>query len=165
MPAAPAISAIALDTGAVEVTFSLGSDGGSPVTNLQYSIDGGDSWITRSPAGTASPLTVSGLVGGQTYPVRLRAVNTLGAGTPSEVSSVTAKGTPEAPTVDSVTPGDRSLTISVVAGPNGGSPITDLQYSLDGGGSWSSRTPASPSGPILVTGLANGRSLPGRSGP
>jgi len=156
VPAAPAISAIALDTGAVEVTFSLGSDGGSPVTNLQYSTDGGDSWITRSPAGTASPLTVSGLVGGQTYPVRLRAVNALGAGTPSEVSSVTAKGTPEAPTVDSVTPGDRSLTISVVAGPNGGSPITDLQYSLDGGGSWSSRTPASPSGPILVTGLANG---------
>src|SRR5690606_31218416 len=30
VPAAPAISAIALDTGAVEVTFSLGSDGGSP---------------------------------------------------------------------------------------------------------------------------------------
>lgn len=156
VPAAPAISAVALDTGAVQVSFSLGSDGGSSITNLQYSIDGGDTWVTRSPAGLASPLTISGLVGGQTYPVRLRALNAQGPGAASNTSSVTAKGTPEAPTIGAVTAGDRNLLVVVIAGPNGGSPITNYEYSIDNGASWATRSPSSQSSPILITGLANG---------
>ena len=156
VPAAPAISAVALDTGAVQVSYSLGSDGGSAITNVQYSIDGGDTWVARNPAGLTSPLTISGLVGGQSYPVRLRAVNAQGAGAASNTSSVTAKGTPEAPTVGAVTAGDRSLLIDVIAGPNGGSPITNYQYSTDNGASWVTRSPSSQSSPILITGLDNG---------
>ena len=41
-PSAPSISAVALDTGGVSVSFTLGADGGSAITNVQYSIDGGD---------------------------------------------------------------------------------------------------------------------------
>jgi titin len=155
-PAAPSISAVALDTGAVQVTFTLGSDGGSSITNLQYSIDGGDTWITRSPAAVTSPLTISGLVGGETYAVRLRAVNAQGPGAASNESLVTAKGTPEAPELDSVVPGDRSLVLNVTPGPNGGSAITNYEYSLNGGSTWTTRSPASPASPLLVGGLDNG---------
>ncbi|MEZ5238503.1 MAG: fibronectin type III domain-containing protein [Microthrixaceae bacterium] len=155
-PAAPAISAVALDTGAVQVSFSLGSDGGSPVTNVEYSLDGGETWTPRSPASVSSPVSISGLVGGETYDVRVRAVNAVGAGAPSNESTVTAKGTPEAPSIDGVTPGDRSLRIAVSPGPNGGSPMTNYEVSTDGGDSWTPRVPASGASPIVVTGLTNG---------
>lgn len=161
-PAAPAISAVALDTGAVAVTFTLGSNGGSPVTNVEYSIDGGDTWTTRSPAATTSPVSIGGLVGGQTYEVRLRAVNAYGPGAPSNASTVTAKGTPEAPSITSLLAGDRTLSVAVVAGPNGGSAITNYEYSIDGGDTWTTRSPASAASPVVITGLTNGTTYPVR---
>lgn len=156
VPAAPAISAVALDTGAVGVSFTLGSDGGSPITNVEYSVDGGDTWIPRSPAGLSSPMTISGLTGGETYDVMLRAVNAAGAGLVSNASSVTVMGAPSAPTITGVTPGDRSLTVAFSTPSNGGTPITNYEYSLDGGDTWTTRSPASTSSPIVVTGLENG---------
>lgn len=157
VPAAPAISAVALNTGAVSVAFTLGANGGSAVTNVEYSVDGGDTWITRSPAATASPLTISGLTGGQTYGVQLRAVNAAGSGPASNESTVTAKGTPAAPTI-SVAGSDRALTVSFSTPNNGGSPITNYEYSVNGGSSWSTRSPGSTASPLTVTGLTNGTS-------
>ncbi len=154
VPAAPAISAVALDTGAVDVAFSLGSNGGSPFTNVEYSIDGGTNWIVRTPASTVSPLTISGLTGGQTYPVALRALNGMGHSATSNVSSVTAAGTPDAPAV-TLTAGDRTLVVEFTTPQNGGSPITGYEYSIDGGG-WTAT--GSTSSPVVVDGLTNGTS-------
>ena len=155
-PGAPAISTVALDTGAVEIDFSLSADGGSPVTNYEYSLDGGTSWLTRSPASPSSPLTISGLTGGRTYQVALRGVNDAGHGAASNVSTVIAKGTPGAPRSVEVTAGDRSLTASFETPANGGSPITNYEYSLDGGDTWTARVPASTGSPITIGGLVNG---------
>lgn len=154
VPAAPSISAVALNTGAVSVTFSVGATGGSPITNVEYSIDGGDTWITRDPASTSSPLTVTGLTGGVTYPIQLRVVNDAGASAPSNTSSVTAKGTPAAPKIV-VDPADTSLVVTFSAPANGGSPITNYEYSIDGGDTWVTPSPAATS-PITITGLTNG---------
>ena len=156
VPAAPAISAVALDTGAVSVSFSVGATGGSPITNVEYSIDGGTSWVTRSPASTSSPLTITGLTGGVTYPVRLRVVNDAGASAASNTSTVTAKGTPAAPSI-SVTPADSALVVTFAAPANGGSPITNYEYSIDDGASWVTPAPAATS-PLTITGLTNGTS-------
>jgi hypothetical protein len=52
--------------------------------------------------------------------------------------------------------------VSIVAGPNGGSAITNYQYSIDGGDSWTTRSPASPSSPMLISGLDNGVAYPVR---
>ena len=155
VPAAPAISTVALDTGAVSVAFAVGSDGGSPVTNVQYSIDGGTTWITRSPAGAASPLTIGGLSGGATYIVQLRLVNAAGVSVASNPSTVTAKGAPAAPTV-TLTSGDHTLSVAFAAPSNGGTPITNYQYSTDGGTNWITRSPAATSSPIVISGLTNG---------
>src|SRR5690606_19379680 len=103
-----------------------------------------------------SPLTITGLVGGQTYPVRLRALNDVGASAASNESLVTAKGTPEAPTITSVTETDRGLTIFFSTPPNGGSPISNYEYSLDGGDSWTTRAPTSSSSPLSIGALDNG---------
>ncbi|MDQ1424280.1 MAG: hypothetical protein QOD72_1778, partial [Acidimicrobiaceae bacterium] len=155
VPAAPAIDAVALGSGNVSVAFVLGADGGSPVTNVEYSIDGGANWIVRSPASSASPLTITGLTGGTTYSVMLRAVNAAGSSGPSNASSVTALGTPGAPLIN-VTSGDRALTIGIVAPSNGGTPITNYEYSLDDGDTWTARTPASTATPLIISGLTNG---------
>lgn len=63
--------------------------GGSPIINYEYSTDNGATWTVRSPAATSSPLTITGLTNGTTYAVKLRAVNSVGAGMASAAVAVT----------------------------------------------------------------------------
>ena len=64
------------------------SDGGSAITNYEYSTNG-STWMPLSPADISSPVTISGLTNGTTYTVYLRAVNGAGSGTSSTSVSVT----------------------------------------------------------------------------
>ncbi|MFI0460731.1 MAG: beta strand repeat-containing protein [Ilumatobacteraceae bacterium] len=156
VPAAPSISAIGLDTGAVSVSFDAGATGGSPITNYQYSINNGSTWTTRSPVSTASPLSISGLTGGVEYPIRLRAVNAAGSGTQSNVSNVTVKGAPGAPSISAIVAGDKRLSVYIDQGPNGGSSISMYQYSTDDGVTWRNRTDGGTTGsPMLITALVS----------
>lgn len=70
---------------------SLPDDVGATITDIEYRIDGG-SWI--SSAGTSS-FTISGLTNDQAYDVELRAVNSVGAGAPSDTKSVTPEAEDE----------------------------------------------------------------------
>lgn len=87
----PAIGTIVAGNGYLEVPFSSAPSG---VTNYQYSVDGGISWTTRSPAATWSPLTIHGLTNGTSYSVKIRGVNADGAGT----ASTAVSGTPSSRT-------------------------------------------------------------------
>ena len=58
---------------------------------------------------------------------------------------------PAAPTLNSVTAGDRRVTISFTAGANNGAAITDYEYSLNGGAYTSAGTTTSP---FTITGLS-----------
>lgn len=80
-PSRPANQSYIAGDGSVSINFSAPeNDGGLAVTNYAYSTDDGATWITRSPASTASPLTISGLTNGTTYSVKLRAINPFGVG-------------------------------------------------------------------------------------
>lgn len=59
------------------------SNGGSPLTNYEYTLDNGSTWIALSPADSTTPVTISGLTDGSSYTVKLRAVNALGSGATS----------------------------------------------------------------------------------
>ena len=59
--------------------------------------------------------------------------------------------TPAAPTLNSVTAGDRRVTVSFTAGANNGAAITDYEYSLNGGAYTSAGTTTSP---FTITGLS-----------
>jgi len=65
-------------------------DGGSPIINYEYSTDNGQNF--QSAGTTDSPFTITGLVNGTTYSVRIRAVNDIG-----NSLSTSDTGTPEAP--------------------------------------------------------------------
>ncbi|WP_138315037.1 fibronectin type III domain-containing protein [Rhodoluna limnophila] len=80
-PSRPANQSYSAGDGSVSINFSPPeNDGGLAVTNYAYSVDEGVTWITRSPASTSSPITISGLTNGTDYSVRLRAINPFGAG-------------------------------------------------------------------------------------
>lgn len=58
---------------------------------------------------------------------------------------------PAAPTLNSVTAGDRRVTVAFTAGANNGAAITDYEYSLNGGSYVSAGTTSSP---FTITGLS-----------
>ena len=127
-PSAPAITGITSTTTSMTVDFTLGSDGGDAVTDVQYSLDGG-TWTSLSPATTVSPLTITGLQPGTTYEVRLRAVNSKGNGAASGAESERTPALPQFTdaTLGSMTSrtafadgiaasGDSAVTYSISAG-------------------------------------------------
>ena len=69
----------------------------------------------------------------------------------SPSGDVQASTAPAAPTLNSVTAGDRRVTISFTAGANNGAAITDYEYSLNGGAYTSAGTTSSP---FTITGLS-----------
>jgi hypothetical protein len=74
----------------VSISFSTPiSNGGDTITNYQYSLNGGSTWITRDPVSIISPLTVStGLSNSTVNSVGIRAVNDAGGGTSSGFTSI-----------------------------------------------------------------------------
>ena len=82
---APTISSITPQNGYAEVAFTAATN----ATNYDYSIDGGISWITRSPAATWSPLSIYGLTNGTSYSIKLRGRDSSGVGAASNAVSVT----------------------------------------------------------------------------
>jgi hypothetical protein len=86
VPTQPVITGINSTNGQLTVDFTAPSNnGGSTITNYQYSIDGGATYTAFSPAQTSSPLTISGVNNSTNYNVYIKAVNSTGAGLPSNM--------------------------------------------------------------------------------
>ncbi len=159
-PSAPTVDSVTAGNAQVTVAFTApSSDGGSPVTSYEYSLDDGFSWVSAAP--TSSPIVVTGLTNGTTYSVKLRAVNDVGAGSANTAVSATPVTTPGAPTVDSVTAGNAQVTVAFTApSSDGGSSITDylVEYKLTSDSSWTtwSHDVSASTRSYTVTGLTNG---------
>jgi outer membrane protein OmpA-like peptidoglycan-associated protein/predicted RNA-binding protein with TRAM domain len=163
LPGAPTITSITPggDGTSLGVAFVAGYAGGSSITSYQYatSIGAGTSnfgsWTTAT--GTSSPLTITGLSNGTTYSVELRAVNGDGSG-PASVYVVGATLTvPGAPTITSLTPGDSTIQVtysSYSSANDGGSAISEVDYSLDGGTTWINA--GTLANPFTISSLTNG---------
>jgi LPXTG-motif cell wall-anchored protein len=92
VPVAPTITSVVGTNSSLSVSFASGADGGSPITNYKYSIDG-TNYIALNPVTTSSPFIISGLTNATTYSVTIKAVNVYG----DSLSSNTVSGTPIAP--------------------------------------------------------------------
>jgi surface protein len=171
-PGAPTgVNALA-NPSALSVTFSApASTGGLPLLGYEvgYSLTQGGAltWVSVSPVVTSSPtlsFTLSGLVNGTSYWLKVRAINQLGAGTASsEFGPVTPATTPSAPSIASSTISAGTVTLNLGApATNGGSAITSYEYrfatnsSAVLSASWTNS--ASTSTTITVSGLVNGNS-------
>lgn len=156
IPAAPTSLQATAGNAQVTIAFVAGANGGSAITNYEYTLDGGTTWIALTPSRSISPISITGLTNGTTYNIQLRARNAIGTSLPSTQVTATPAAAPAAPTQLAATPGDRQITLTFVPGQNNGSPITNYQYSLNGSANWISVNPAVTSGPIIITGLMNG---------
>jgi hypothetical protein len=101
-PGAPTIDSVTTGSGQLQINFTApASDGGAAITNYKYSTDG-INYLALNPATTTSPITISflssngttPLSNGTTYPITLKAVNSIG----DSAASSPANGTPAAPT-------------------------------------------------------------------
>jgi hypothetical protein len=63
---------------------------------------------------------------------------------------------PSAPTIDSITANNTSLTVYFTAGAANGSTVSNYQFSTNNGGSFSVLSPTDAVSPITITGLTNG---------
>lgn len=164
LPGAPTITQIS-DGGngtSLVVTFVAGYTGGSAITDFEYAVSVGansNNFGTYSSAGTSSPFTISGLSNGTTYTVKLRAVNAAGNGPGSAFQTGVTLAAPSAPVISGITSGDGRLTISYNAfdaSSNGGSAISKVEYSTDGGSNWVDAGTLATT--FTVLGLTNGTS-------
>lgn len=152
-PLAPTISAVTAGNGQLSLAFTAGSDGGSAITNYEYSINGGSSWTSRSPAAVTSPLVIPTLANGTSYPVQIRAVNTVGPGQATTSTSGTPLAPALTPTFGAVTRTSTGFTVNVT--------------NFDSAYSWNPTVPAGAVAkgtatgtvlPLTVTGLSAGGS-------
>ncbi len=121
---------------------------------LQYREDGDMNW-TDAVGPINSPYTITGLMGGTTYNVQVRAINRIGAG-PWGTQNGVAIGAPQAPSLMALGRGGSGELIATWTAPanNGGSAITG--YNVDwGAGSMMVGPGASP---YTITGLTDGTS-------
>jgi hypothetical protein len=156
VPIAPTISSVTAGNTQLTLNFTAPTDnGGSTISDYEYSIDDGVNWI--SSGSTTSPITITGLTNATTYSVKLRAINTTGNGAaPISATNGTPVATvPGAPTITSITAGNAQLSVSFTAPTDTGtSAISDYEYSTDNGATWT--LTGSTTSPIVITGLSNG---------
>jgi predicted RNA-binding protein with TRAM domain len=153
-PSAPTISTVAAGSGALTVTFAPASNGGAAITNYQYQLESGSSTGSWTDTGTLGErFVIQNLTNGQSYAVRVRAVNVQGDGMASAAVDGTPVDVPQQPTIGSVTRSNQTLTATVAVADDGGSPITAWQYSTDGGTTWS--TASGVASPLTITTISS----------
>jgi titin len=156
-PAPTSLSASAGDQSA-SISFTQSSNGGDAITNYKYSLDGGSTFTAFSPADTTSPVVITGLTNGVSYNIQLKAVNSLGDGDASASITVTPSTIPDAPTnLVASYAGSGTVEISFTPGNDEGAIITNYQYSIDCGASFTALSPTDGTTPITITGLTNGQ--------
>jgi len=137
------------------LSFVQGYNGGLPITNYAYSLGGG-AFSTITPADISTPVTITGLTNQSTYVVALRAINAAGDGVSSSNISARTADIPPAPIPFSTIAGNSSVTILYNQFTDGGSPITNYQYSSNAGSTFTAFSPAtSNTSSATITGLDN----------
>ena len=126
-----------------------------PLTKYQYTVDG-TNWVD---APLTLPLKITGLTNGQTYQVQVRGVNSLGVGVPStavEANPFRVATEPDTPVIESASGANETIGVNFSEGFDGGSPITNYEYSLDGG-PWVALFPPVIQSPVQIGGVTNGQ--------
>ena len=155
----PSISVVTATSGKLSVAFKApSSNGGSLITNYEYSTNNGRVWKALSPAVTTTPLviiersdTTGKLVNGTTYKVKIRAVSAAGSGAASAMKSGKPIPVADAPTIGAVSVTSGKLSVAFTApSSNGGSLITNYEYSTNNGTIWKAFSPADTSSPLEI---------------
>ena len=147
VPGTPtSLTATASGTGTINLSWTApSSDGGSPITGykIEVSPDGNSNWtdLVANTSSTTTTYSHTSLSPGTTRHYRVSAINTNGAGEPSNIDDATTGTTvPGKPTsLTATASGTSTINLSWTAPSNtGGSPITGykIEVSPDGNSNW-----------------------------
>lgn len=142
--ASPHLYEINIATGG---TTDLGQSGDPNVYNQFYGMQfdsNGVMWAGYTKIGSAT-------VSGWTVAGDLQQTDFQSYGIKTVLIAPSLSTSPAAPTLNTVTGGDRSISVAFTAGANGGASITDYEYSLNGGTYVSAATTISP---FTISGLS-----------
>ena len=129
-PTAPGKPVVVASSSTASVSWATANNGGSPITGYTVEMYSASAprWTVVATT-TATSATLTGLVSGTTYIVRVRATNALGTSYPSgSVSFTTVAGVPDVPTLlasSNVTANAAVLSWKAV---NSTSPTTPIAY-------------------------------------
>ena len=130
VPDTPTSILAAPGSNSASVSFATPNDNGSAI--LEYIVT--NTLTGETFTATSSPVTVTGLVNGQSTTLRIAAINAVGS-SPAGTITVTARTFPNAPAITAAVAGDASATITVTAPTNnGGAPITSYTITASPGG-------------------------------
>jgi hypothetical protein len=150
VPNPPFISQLVPLNSAIQVNYVVPSfDGGNTITQYEYVING----VISQDTFNVLPYTITNLANGTPYTIGIYARNAAGVSAISNVVTEIPFTTPSKPTIVSVVPGDRTLTITF-SGFNGGRTITTFKYSFNGSSYIYNVSPITNT--IVITGLQNG---------
>ena len=138
LPDAPILNSVIALSNSVTISYSTIFDGGSQIIGYSYSTDNGN---TYTPIGnTATTYTISGLINGTSYTIRVKNENKNGISTTgSNAITVVPFTTPDSPLLLNVLSGVSQMTIVFRAPTNtGGNAITQYEYSSNGGTNFAS---------------------------
>ncbi len=145
----------------VEVAFTAPvDDGGLAITSYRVRCESSDGGELRMKEGGASPITVIRLTGTKSYRCSVKAMNSLGWGSYSKLSTsfTLATSVPARPSAVTATPqGATSAAVAFTAPEDGGAAIDNYRakcVSSDGG---TTRYADGASSPLTVTGLSAGK--------
>ena len=143
-PGAPVISVTwDLAGSRFQVNINSVNDGGTPITNYLYSLDGGEYLSTGN---TTNPFYISQTTDALSHSITVKAANALVFGPSSNSVSIIAQ--PPVPSVPAVNAGwsitTYQLSVRIISANGNGWPITDYLYSLDGGAYISTGTTTLP---------------------
>jgi uncharacterized delta-60 repeat protein len=86
VPDSPTLSSVISGDRRITISFTPGAANGAPITDFEYSLNGG-SYVSAGT--TTSPFTITGLSGRTTYSVTIKARNSVGLSTASSSLSAT----------------------------------------------------------------------------
>ena len=155
-PNVPSITSVVAGNASMTVNFTAPYNGGDSFTGYRYILNNSVMDLSAvTIAVVSNSFVISGLTNGTAYTVKMSAVNSIGTSAYSSVSSeVVPKTVAGAPTINSVSSGNRQVIVEFT-GPasNGGSGITQYNYRLNGG---SPQSIGGLSSPFTIGALTNG---------
>lgn len=133
-PSAPTIYKVTATSSGFDVSFSLADTGGYPIAKYQYTTNNVDYVDVYK---TTSPLNIIGLVVGQMYNVRIRAISEAPLNNVSQESNLVSGIIPYSrispPTITSIDCSNTTLIVHYTDGDVGGYQVKKRQYTLDHG--------------------------------
>lgn len=154
-PLAPVVTVITPGNQSAVITFIPPVTRNAPITGYKYSVNNGTTYVLSDISSNSTSMTIEGLTNDISYNFLLKATSDPVDSIASVVKMfIPVYKAPELPVLGTIVGLNQQLTINFAAPAANGSPITNYEYTFNGGTTVvSGNTTVSP---IIITGLTTG---------